>query len=92
MPKLRRYASKCLLSGFYKTRVSQLYQFRAEIKIREACYDFRISYCIGNLCCHYNWYSYNAVSQGLNRDSLKLLCHSQFSGFQPSLPISYYKM
>ena len=26
------------------------------------------------------------VSQGLNRDSLKLLRHSQFSGFQPSLP------
>ena len=30
-----------------------------------------------------------AVSQGLNRDSLKLLRHSQFSGFQPSLPISF---
>ena len=26
------------------------------------------------------------VSQGLNRDSLKLLRYSQFSGFQPSLP------
>ena len=32
-----------------------------------------------------------AVSQGLNRDSLKLLRHSQFSGFQPSLPISFLK-
>ena len=31
------------------------------------------------------------VSQGLNRDSLKLLRHSQFSGFQPSLPISFLK-
>ena len=29
------------------------------------------------------------VSQGLNQDSLKLLRHSQFSGFQPSLPISF---
>ena len=32
-----------------------------------------------------------AVSQGLNRDSLNLLRHSQFSGFQPSLPISFLK-
>ena len=32
-----------------------------------------------------------AVSQWLNRDSLKLLRHSQFSGFQPSLPISFLK-
>ena len=28
----------------------------------------------------------NAVSQGLNRDSLKTLRHSRFAGFQPSLP------